>query len=268
MKPTNSIGGVLPLLTSPVTPESFATACREGAASLEAEGRRALTAAVFGVGSAYQNAAVALQKCADFIEEAERPSLRAENPRVSAEIASIGRRLHEGLASLVHHLPSRRASVYSYLAAWSEITGRVGGSGSNGASGGAGMPTNFRDIAMSSTDLGIGNVMFLSRLRSEPIQWSGTDIPDAIRILNLGQREAYTVYAFVKSNDVSDVQDAWGEDTDSFFAHFYHITTSAAEPEVLLTLEREGGVDEFVGLFSTHEAAVSALAARGSFEAL
>lgn len=81
-------------------------------------------------------------------------------------------------------------------------------------------------------------------------------------------RDEPEVLAFVMGRRRKSVEHAWGDNDYSYWAHFYPVAADPQQPEFLVTLERDGGVDAFVGLFPSREIALAALSRIGKYEML
>jgi hypothetical protein len=77
------------------------------------------------------------------------------------------------------------------------------------------------------------------------------------------------VLAFVNGlRSRGSVQRSWGDNDRSFWAHLYPVPRAAGGTELLVTLERDGGVSAFIGIFDARESALTALASMGKYEEL
>ncbi len=77
------------------------------------------------------------------------------------------------------------------------------------------------------------------------------------------------VLAFVNGlRSRGSVQRSWGDNDRSFWAHLYPTPRVAGGTELLVTLERDGGIDAFIGIFESRASALAALTAIGKYEVL
>lgn len=92
-----------------------------------------------------------------------------------------------------------------------------------------------------------------------------SDVPISLvtQALSIAQGEP-EVLAFVMGRRRESVQHAWGDNDYSYWAHIYAVPADPQQPELLVTLESDGGVHAYVGLFSSRELALAALANIGS----
>lgn len=117
MLPASQSGGRFSPLPTGYQPYQIALHFRATAASLEAEGRRALSGGVFGIGSAFRASAGAVEHCASVIDAALDRTLAS-----AAERDAAGAKLLRELDNLARFLPSRREDVGAYIAAWKGLS--------------------------------------------------------------------------------------------------------------------------------------------------
>lgn len=110
-------------------------------------------------------------------------------------------------------------------------------------------------------------ILLLDALRQSPTRSSADKIRIAIEILRFVDSGPYKILAFVRGR-VRSVQREWGDNGRSFWAHLYCVPPSSPGSEVLVTLEADGGIAEVVGLFPSHDAALSALTSKGKYAEL
>jgi hypothetical protein len=96
--------------------------------------------------------------------------------------------------------------------------------------------------------------------------------PDAVNLvraaLQASDDEPVEVLAFVKTKRRGSVAELWGDNGYSFWAHLYAIQTETHGLETLVTLEAEGAIRHFIGLFATKEVALRRLRSMGKYQLL
>src|SRR5215218_9191620 len=91
--------------------------------------------------------------------------------------------------------------------------------------------------------------LVLNELRHSPAGSGGETVGLVVRALQLFHAEPNEVLAFVEGRHVRSVQREWGDNSRSYWAYFYHVPSSSSDSDVLLTLEADGGVADFLGIF-------------------
>ena len=108
----------------------------------------------------------------------------------------------------------------------------------------------------------------LTRLRIEATNPSAETIQLVARVLELTEAAPFDVFSFVEGPQVRSVQREWGDNEKSYWAHLYMLPSESEAPDVLVTLERDGGVGDLIGIFPSRADALEALRRRGKYEAV